>query len=143
MTALDTDILGARPHQGRRESGRSSGGIHGAAGPRLGSEKSVLLETEWVLRSSYGFDPEAVVSGFRELLTASNLEMEDRTAVLQAPSWVESGMDFADALHLASVSGRDRVFATFDASLRRAAQRLGIERVVAIRSNSKPRYATF
>ena len=93
--------------------------------------KTVLLETEWVLRSSYGFDPAAVVSGFRKLLTASNLEMEDRTAVIQALSWVESGMDFADALHLASVAGEIE-FATFDASLRCAAQRLGIGRVVTI-----------
>jgi len=49
----------------------------------------------------------------------------------QALSWVESGMDFADALHLASVSGETE-FATFDASLRRTAGRLGIGRVVTI-----------
>jgi predicted nucleic-acid-binding protein len=69
--------------------------------------------------------------GLRSLLRPSNFQIEDENAVLQALTWYQQGMDFADALHLASVSGETE-FATFDASLRRTAGRLGIGRVVAI-----------
>ena len=93
--------------------------------------KTVLLELEWVLRSSYGFEPDVILAGLRSLLRGPNLEVEDGAAVAQALDWFENGMDFADALHLAS-AGADIEFATFDASLRRTAANLGIGRVVAI-----------
>jgi hypothetical protein len=48
-----------------------------------------------------------------------------------ALDWYQQGMDFVDAMHLATLRGETE-FATFDASLRRAAQRLGIGRVVMI-----------
>jgi predicted nucleic-acid-binding protein len=93
--------------------------------------KTVLLETEWVLRSSYGFERDAIAVGLRSLMNTSNFQIEDENSVLKALSCFEAGMDFADALHLASISSETE-FATFDASLRRAAQRLGIGRVVRI-----------
>jgi hypothetical protein len=42
-------------------------------------------------------------------------------AVSQALAWYESGMDFADALHLANSSGQ---FATFDRRLSEKAEKL-------------------
>jgi predicted nucleic-acid-binding protein len=93
--------------------------------------KTVLLEVEWVLRSSYGFDRDAILLGFRELMKAPNLEVEDGAAVARAMLWFEQGMDFADALHLASLGGEVQ-FATFDRSLVSTAERLGIGRVVAV-----------
>jgi predicted nucleic-acid-binding protein len=93
--------------------------------------KTVLPEIEWVLRSSYGFAREAIVLGFRDLLKAANLDVEDPNAVTKAIDWFEQGMDFADALHLASID-RETEFATFDVSLRRTAERLGIGKVVSI-----------
>jgi predicted nucleic-acid-binding protein len=77
--------------------------------------KTVLLETEWMLRSSYGFDREAITVGLRSLVGTANFQIEDEKSVLEALSWYEQGMDFADALHLASVSSETE-FATFDAS---------------------------
>jgi len=93
--------------------------------------KTVLLEVEWVLRSSYGFDRESIISGFRDLMRAPNLEVEDGAAVIRALQWFEQGMDFADALLLASAVG-DLEFATFDRSLVATAEKLGIKRVVGI-----------
>jgi predicted nucleic-acid-binding protein len=93
--------------------------------------KTVLLEVEWVLRSSYGFDRESIISGFRDLMRAPNLELEDGPAVIRALEWFEQGMDFADALHLASAVG-DVDFATIDRSLVVTAEKLGIRRVIAI-----------
>jgi predicted nucleic-acid-binding protein len=74
--------------------------------------KTVLLEVEWVLRSSYRFAPEAIALGIRDLLRAPNLEVEDEPAIARALNWFEQGMDFADALHLASIGG-ETLFATF------------------------------
>jgi predicted nucleic-acid-binding protein len=130
MTAVDTNVLVRILTKDDANQAALAAGFMQRQ-DRVYVLKTVLLETEWVLRSSYGFDREAVVAGFHELLTASNLEMEDRNAVIQALGWVEQGMDFADALHLASVSSETE-FATFDASLRRTAGRLGIGRVVTI-----------
>jgi predicted nucleic-acid-binding protein len=84
-----------------------------------------------VLRSSYGFDRESIISGFRDLMRAPNLEVEDGAAVIRALQWFEQGMDFADALLLASAV-RDLEFATFDRSLVATAEKLGIKRVVGI-----------
>ncbi len=93
--------------------------------------KTVLLETEWVLRSGYRFERDAISLGLRSLISASNFQIEDENYVLRALTWFDLGMDFADALHLASI-GSETEFATFDASLRRVAQGLGIGRVVTI-----------
>lgn len=78
--------------------------------------KTVLLETEWVLRSAYGQPPATIREAFRRLLGYRPLEVEDRAAVLRALQWSEAGLDFADALHLASLGPADRL-ATFDARL--------------------------
>ncbi|HVN28899.1 MAG TPA: hypothetical protein VMT64_10460 [Candidatus Binataceae bacterium] len=84
-----------------------------------------------MLRSSYGFDRPSVLSGLRSLLRAPNVQLEHSDAVHKTLDWYERGMDFADALHLAS-AGDDVEFATFDRSLATTAHRLGIGRVVAL-----------
>lgn len=85
--------------------------------------KTVLLETEWVLRYTYRFSREAIGEGFRRLLGYERLQLEDRDAVLSALSWYSQGLDFADALHLASIAEADR-FVTFDRPLATAAKSL-------------------
>lgn len=93
--------------------------------------KTVLLELEWVLRSGYGAEPRAIETAIQELLNMANVEVEDEPVLMQALDWNARGMDFADALHLAS-GGPNRKFVTFDKTLRRLAQRLGIVNVTAI-----------
>jgi predicted nucleic-acid-binding protein len=75
--------------------------------------KTVLLETDWVLRSLYGFDAQDVGAAFRKLAGLSSVELQDPSAVAQALSWRAAGIDFADGLHLAS-RGEANSFATFD-----------------------------
>ncbi|HSK75334.1 MAG TPA: type II toxin-antitoxin system VapC family toxin [Thermoanaerobaculia bacterium] len=84
--------------------------------------KTVLLETEWVLRGRYKLGRETIGEAFRKLLGYRKIQVEDRGAVLQALAWYLGGMDFADALHLASTTGATR-FATFDCELAKAAGR--------------------
>lgn len=86
--------------------------------------KTVSLEVEWVLRFSYGLDASAITGTFRKLLGHRKIFWEDRRAVTRAIRWCEEGMDFADALHLAS-SDRAERFATFDRKLHRTASRAG------------------
>lgn len=86
--------------------------------------KTVLLETEWVLRYSYQLRPEPIRLAFRKLLGYPRLQVEDRDSVLQALTFFEMGMDFGDALHLASLGEAHR-FATFDRELVKTARRSG------------------
>ena len=82
---------------------------------------TVLLETVWVLRTGYRFDRAAIADGITKLLGLPGVGPEDRVAAGQALAWFALGLDFADALHLAS-SGRAEAFATFDRALRRKAR---------------------
>ena len=82
--------------------------------------KTVLLETEWVLRRLYRLERKAVVGAFRKLSGLGNVELEQPLVAAQALQWCEDGMDFADALHLASSHNASK-FATFDAQMKKAA----------------------
>lgn len=111
MIALDTNVIvrgaaGDEPEQVRAAAQVMSEGL-------LWLPKTVLLEAEWVLRFSYRFDREKIVVIFQNLLGLENVVCEDRDAVGSAISWFSAGMDFADALHLAS-SRRTDEFVTFD-----------------------------
>ena len=86
--------------------------------------KTVLLETEWVLRYTYALDVRAIGKAFTKLLAVPGIDVEDRTAVGLALGWHQGGMDFADALHLAS-SNEATAFATFDRRMAKAATRAG------------------
>ncbi len=85
--------------------------------------KSVLLEAEWVLRHSYELGSEAILRALRGVLGLENVVMEDPTAVATALRLLEKGIDFADALHIASSAQVDR-FMTFDARLAKRAARV-------------------
>jgi predicted nucleic-acid-binding protein len=91
--------------------------------------KTVLLETEWVLRSLYGFSPESLAGALRALAGLSTVFLEDGLAVAKAMEWFDEGLDFADALHLAS-AGDAKQFATFDRKLAKQVSRTtGLEAV--------------
>ncbi len=83
--------------------------------------KTVLLETEWVLRHAYEMGRSDIAVGFQKLLGLPNGSVEDPDSIYQAISWYENKFDFTDALHLAS-SRRCESFATFDSSLIKKAQ---------------------
>jgi predicted nucleic-acid-binding protein len=93
--------------------------------------KTVVLETELVLRYRYGFDRQAIVASLRALAGLPDVHLEDAPVVAQALDWFAAGMDFADALHLAS-SGTASRFATFDRALATSARRLGATKVLLL-----------
>ena len=73
--------------------------------------KAVMLESEWVLRRLYLFGSDRIADAFAALIALPDLVCEDAGAVADAIHWMRSGMDFADALHLASARPAGR-FAT-------------------------------
>jgi predicted nucleic-acid-binding protein len=94
--------------------------------------KTVILETEWVLREVYSFDRDRIASEFRGLLGLSTAQAEDEGAVADALNWFAAGMDFADALHLAS-SEHAEEFVTFDRKLAAKASKLTSTKVLTLR----------
>jgi predicted nucleic-acid-binding protein len=89
---------------------------------------TVLLETEWVLRSAYRFTGERLVAALRAFAGLPGVTLEDPALVAKALDWTERGMNFADALHLAK-SGGCEAFVTFDRPLIAVARRIGAPEV--------------
>jgi predicted nucleic-acid-binding protein len=84
--------------------------------------KSVLLEAEWVLRYSYQLGAETILRSLRAVLGLENVAVEDPKSVTGALRLFERGLDFADALHIASSAQTER-FVTFDTRLVKRARR--------------------
>ena len=81
---------------------------------------TVLLETEWVLRSVYRYTPAQIAVALRKFGGLPRVTLEDPAVAARALDWTEQGMDFADALHFGAAQ-RCEEFATFDTNLVRAA----------------------
>jgi len=77
----------------------------------------VLLETEWVLRSRYGFSKIQLLEVIASLLDTRDIQLEDEQSVEEAIyQWKDANADFADCL----IAARHRrlgcsATATFDA----------------------------
>jgi len=84
---------------------------------------TVCLESEWVLRSAYGFAPDQIADGLRGLAGLPGVSVEEPAVLATALDWMRAGMDFADALHLEKSKGCT-AFLTFDRKLAKAAKAL-------------------
>ena len=85
---------------------------------------TVLLETEWVLRSAFGYSAADVARALRGFAGLERVTVESADTAALALDWAEQGVDFADALHLAAARPHDG-FVTFDKALVRVARRVG------------------
>jgi predicted nucleic-acid-binding protein len=85
---------------------------------------TVLLETEWVLRSVYGFPAAQCAKALSDFAGLPRVRLEDATAAAKALGWIRQGMDFADGLHLAKAEGCE-AFISFDQDFAKAANALG------------------
>jgi predicted nucleic-acid-binding protein len=77
---------------------------------------TVLLETEWVLRRGYRFRRDRVIAALTAFAGLPRVSLEDPVLAAKALDWARSGLDFADALHLAKAEGCE-AFVTFDQRL--------------------------
>ncbi len=85
---------------------------------------SVMLETEWVLRSLYKIKAEALANALRFFAGLPRVVLEEPALIMRAIAWFEGGMDFADAVHFGKAEGCD-AFITFDKDFIRAGAKLG------------------
>lgn len=93
--------------------------------------KTVVLETEWVLRYKYDKNTAEISGFFRKLLGVATVMVEQEAQVALALGWFDAGMDFADALHLAAHPGADR-FYTFDKDFSKVAKRADCQPAVCL-----------
>jgi len=119
MIAVDTNVLVR--FLVRDDAGQATRAAELIRSGEIWISKTVLLETEGVLRSLYDFAPQALAGALRALAGLGTVRLEDPGVVAKALDWFERGLDFADALHLAS-AGNARQFATFDRKLARQAR---------------------
>lgn len=98
--------------------------------------RTVMLETDWVLRSVYGISRTESVRALRAFAGLPGVIVEDAQLVADALDRADQGMDFADALHLGAAAAC-ATFVTFDQKFIRKAAELAIRPTVA-----KPEPAT-
>jgi len=84
---------------------------------------TVLLETEWVLRRGYRFSRDRMIAALTAFAGLPRVTLEDPALAAKALEWMRSGLDFADALHLAKAEGCE-AFISFDQRLAAAANAL-------------------
>lgn len=126
MIAIDTNIVvryltGDHPQQSRRAR-------EIVDGQAVFVPVTVVLEAEWVLRSTYGYKPADVARALRAFGGLPGVTIEDAAMVAAAFDLAEGGMDFADALHLGRSEKQDALL-TLDRRFVRAAQSAGIRSV--------------
>jgi len=136
VIGLDTNVL-ARYYV-QDDSDAEAGQQHEAArrlmesGEPLMVCKTVLLEFEWVLRGYYRFPASGVAGAIGHLLSLPHVTIEDRNLVAQACSHAAAGLDFADALHLASYRDCESVASFDDRRFARRAARMNLAPRVTI-----------
>lgn len=123
MVAVDTNVLVRfLTHD---HPGQTAKAVSLFQSQEIWLSKTVILETHWVLSRLFGFPPPAINQSIERLLALPNVRAEDATSVRQALDWCAHGLEFADALHLASRGPASR-FVTFDARFSKRALGAGI-----------------
>src|SRR5688572_17803011 len=114
MLAVDTNVIVRLLTRDNREQVERASGLFEQND--IWIAKTVLMETVWVLESVYGFPMTDIVTSVRQLIALPNVRVEDEIGVTRAFSYYQHGLDFNDALDLAS-SGVAEEFITFDIRL--------------------------
>jgi predicted nucleic-acid-binding protein len=127
MIALDTTVLVRFfvDDPDDPEAARQRPAAVAALEERVFVPVTVLLELEWVLRGFYKSPRAEILRAFRALAGFNHVSLEDRTQFLAALDAYATGLDFADALHVAR-SSRAASFRTFDRRLAKSAARAGL-----------------
>lgn len=84
---------------------------------------SVLLETEWLLRSFMKLDRTHINRTFATLVASANISFSNRSGIADVIAWHGTGLDFADAMHLRASEGCDGL-ASFDTDFKRRAKKI-------------------
>jgi predicted nucleic-acid-binding protein len=129
MIAVDTNVVVRFLVRDDPEQAARAASLIGGAS--IWISKTVFLETEWVLRRLYRLAPGAIAEALQSFAGLQNVFLEDEPSIATALDWFKAGLDFADALHLASAGDATR-FATFDRKLAKRAQPLASLEIVTL-----------
>ena len=122
MVALDTNIVVRFLTQDDLEQFAKSRAV--LATQEVFLADTVLLETGWVLRYAYAYEPAQISAAIRKLCGLPNVHLADAERVLLALAAVEAGLDWADAFHLACAESCTSLL-TFDQRFATRATRWG------------------
>lgn len=89
--------------------------------------KTVLLELAWVLRSVAKQPADKVFACLLHLIALPGIHVEDQEEIETALHNAQSGVDFADALHLAASKGCSEMLTFDDKGYARRAKKLGLK----------------
>ena len=92
---------------------------------------SVILEFEWVMRGFYALPRADIERVLKALCGLQHVTIEDRGIVLTVIEAYHQGLDFADALHLASAQ-HCKAFVSFDRRLQKRVKTAGLQPVIEI-----------
>lgn len=96
---------------------------------RIFVPKTVIMETEWVLRFAYRYTADQIAEALARIIDNERIQVEDSAATRLALAGFRQGLDFADALHLAAC-GEIETFITFDKPLFKRAGRVFAKPIV-------------
>ncbi len=126
MLAIDTNlVIRYLTNDHPKQSPRARALIDGEA---VFVPVTVMLEVEWVLRSTYEYRPADVAHAIRSFAGLPTVTVEDGAVVATALDLAERGMDFADALHLGKAAHCSGM-ASFDRKFVKAAKAAGYNTV--------------
>jgi predicted nucleic-acid-binding protein len=127
VRAIDTNVIIRLLTQDDPEQFQTAKRIVAEGDIFVGS--TVILECEWVLRTSYNYSAGNIARSLADLAGLPGVVLEEPSKIAQALTLLEQGMDFADALHLARSQHCD-TFITFDRKLAQLAEKLGTMPVI-------------
>ena len=125
MRAVDTNIL-LRHFRGD-DPKQSPIALRVMSTGKIYCAKTVLLEFEMVMRYTYDHSKEEIARCLAMLLNLANVTLEDEQQVAEAFRDYQRGLDFADALHLASSQNATELITFDNQKFARRAQRLGLK----------------
>jgi predicted nucleic-acid-binding protein len=130
VRAVDTNVLARYYLQDDARQGHLAASIL-AAGD-IFVPKSVVLELEWVLRFVARQPGRKVLACLAHLLALPGVTIEDQEEVEHAVRACAAGLDFADALHLATSHSCTELLTFDDRGYARRASRLKLKPPVRV-----------
>lgn len=123
MIAVDTNVivrLLTRDHEAQYKKAYAVFRKHDIFIP-----DTVILETEWVLRYAYKFNPADISAAFGKLCGQANVHLSNPNTIARIIDWYQQGVDFADAFHLATSQSCQQLL-TFDTRFIKRANDMGV-----------------
>lgn len=132
MRAVDTNILARYYLRDDAAQGRIAASVLSAGDVFV--PKTVILELEWVLRYVADQSENSVIECLAHLVALPGVTVEDRDEIEVALSHCRSGIDFADALHLAASKSCSELLTFDDRGYARRAKKLRLKPAVRVPS---------